>query len=186
MPNLLVKDTNTLPNLLKTKSSKVFNILYDNYSPALFGIICRMVKNTATAQELLQDVFVKVWKNMDNYDTSKGTLFTWLLNITRNACIDYLRSSRYKIEHRLNAEISDSNVVLTGLDYNPDKSELRNMALKLNHKYRQIIDLVYFWGYTQEEVSKMLRIPLGTVKTRSRSGIKELREFYKKETKFNK
>lgn len=183
MTKLLEKDNDTLPNLLKTKSNKVFNILYDNYSPALYGIIYRMVQNTATSQELLQDVFMKIWKNIDSYDKTKGTLFTWMLNITRNACIDYLRSSRHKMEQRHNGEVSDTDAVSTGFLYNPDKSELRGMVLKLDHKYRQIIDLVYFWGYTQEEVSKMLNIPLGTVKTRSRSGLHDLRELYNKENK---
>lgn len=178
-----VKDTSQLPDLLKLKSSEAFASLYDNFSPALYGVICKMVQNTSTGEELLQDVFVKIWKNIDRYDAAKGTLFTWMLNITRNTCIDYLRSSRHKQQMQLNGAPPEYTAFGAELNYNPENSELRGLALKLEHKYRQIIDLVYFWGYSQEEVSQMLNIPLGTVKTRSRHGLQELRNLYKN---FNK
>ncbi|HRI19707.1 MAG TPA: RNA polymerase sigma factor [Panacibacter sp.] len=178
MTTTLVKDTNQLPDLLKLKSREAFESLYDNFSPALYGVICKMVQNTGTGEELLQDVFVKIWKNIDRYDASRGTLFTWMLNITRNTCIDYLRSSRHKMQMQLNGAPLESISVGAELNYNPENSELRGLALKLEHKYRQIIDLVYFWGYSQEEVSQMLNIPLGTVKTRSRNGLQELRKLY--------
>ena len=70
--------------LLQSGSETAFNILYDRYSPALYGIVVKIVKEEEVAQDVLQDGFVKIWKNFSNYDKSKGTLFTWLLNIVRN------------------------------------------------------------------------------------------------------
>ena len=85
-------DTIRFPGLLKTRSRDAFAELYDKYSGAFYSIICRMITNANVAEELLQDVFIKVWKNIDKYDPSKGSLFTWMLQISRNTCIDYLRT----------------------------------------------------------------------------------------------
>jgi RNA polymerase sigma factor (sigma-70 family) len=76
---------------LKAKNREAFAELYDRYSPALFGFICKLVKNQRMAEELLQRAFIKIWKNIDNYDESKGTLFAWILRITRNTCNEYLQ-----------------------------------------------------------------------------------------------
>jgi len=166
-----------LPELLKTKSREAFSKLYDKYSGAIYGIIYKMIQKQNIAEELLQDVFVKVWKNIDKYESTKGALFTWMLQITRNTCIDYLRTKEHK--RKFYNEINLQETLPTPeVQYNSENSELRNLAYKLDIKYRQIIDLVYFWGYSQEEVSKMLNIPLGTVKTRSRTGLQELRNLY--------
>ena len=184
MISVAPSETNHFTELLKTKSREAFSSLYDKYSAALFSIICKIVQNTTVAEELLQDVFVKVWKNIEKYDTSKGSLFTWMLNIARNTCIDYLRSNRYKLQLK-NVERSPETLAAPNQTaYNAENSEMRGLAVKLDHKYRQIIDLVYFWGYTQEEVAKMLDIPLGTVKTRSRAGLQQLRYLYQNENKF--
>ena len=175
-------DTNQLVTLLQAKNREAFSSCYDNYSGAMFGVICRMVNDKTIAEELLQDVFVKVWKNIDSYDGGKGTLFTWMLNIARNTCIDHLRSKQYKqylqtssngLEH---SEIISKTPLVSHIAEN---RELRTLTQKLDVKYSEIIDKVYFLGYSQEEVSKMLNIPLGTVKTRSRSGLQQLRSLYK-------
>ena len=179
MTTSTVNDSKQLCELLKTRSSNAFAQLYDKYSGALYGIICRMVQNANVAEELLQDVFVKVWKNIDKYDTEKGSLFTWLLQITRNTCIDHMRTKQHKF--RFNADIDTQKEKVASQhegSYNFENTELRNLAFKLEYKYRQIIDLVYFWGYSQEEVAQMLNIPLGTVKTRSRAGLQQLRTLY--------
>ena len=178
MITMPANDTLQLCELLKTRSSNAFSQLYDRYSGALYGIICKMVQNQNVGEELLQDVFVKVWKNIDKYDASKGTLFTWLLQITRNTCIDYLRTKQHKIKFSDSELQKEKTAAQNEGHYNVENTELRSLAHKLEYKYRQIIDLVYFWGYSQEEVSNMLKIPLGTVKTRSRTGLQQLRNLY--------
>lgn len=180
MPQETAIQISQLPALLKAKSREGFAYLYDRYSGAVYGIICKIVKHEPAGEELLQDVFVKVWKNIEQFDESKGSLFTWLLNIARNTCIDYLRSRNHKFS-MLTAGNGEPEMEKTGdtvHTYHTEHSELRTLAYKLDAKYRQVIDLVYFWGYSQDEVAKMLNMPLGTVKTRSRTGIQHLRALY--------
>ena len=87
-----------LLELLRRQDRKAFNYLYDNYSDALYGVILKVVRTEETAQDLLQEIFVKIWKNIAQYDSSKGRLFTWMLNIARNTSIDYLRVNRLEIQ----------------------------------------------------------------------------------------
>lgn len=167
---------NDLVALLKQQQTAGFSILYDQYAHILYGIIVKIVKDKAVAEDVLQESFVKVWKNIQHFNEEKGTFFTWLLNVTRYTAIDYLRSRQYKQFLK--------NQTVTGNEYIEEKlpsagseySGLKEMVAKLEHKYREIIDLVYFMGYTQDEVSKILGLPLGTVKTRARAGLQILRK----------
>lgn len=160
--------------LLKQDAQKGFELIYTRYSSALYGILIRIVDDFKIAEDLLQDSFVKIWKNLDNYDESKGTLFTWMLNITRNTGIDYIRSRQFKnwqqnkSENELDTE--DYNTV-----YDTDTIGIRQLTLKLETKYREIIELLYFKGHTQQQAAAILNIPLGTVKTRTRQALLTLR-----------
>ena len=82
--------------LLQQRSDHAFSYLYDNYSGALFGIINSIVPDKDTASDVLQEVFVNIWRKIESYDSSKGRLFTWMLNIARNAAIDKIRSKNYR------------------------------------------------------------------------------------------
>lgn len=166
-----------LKELLK-KEDKSFTILYDNYSKSLFGVICNLVRNTEEAEDVLQEVFVKIWKNIDSYDESKGRLYTWMLNIARNTSIDKLRSKNYNNSQK---NLSTDNFVHI-LDDNSktinkiDAIGIKEFIMKLKPKCIQIIDLLFFKGYTQQEASEELEIPLGTVKTNNRNCMNELRK----------
>lgn len=167
--------------LLKNKNEESFSDLYDNYSRALYGVIFKMVNDNEVAEDILQEVFIKIWQHIDKYDSTKGTLFTWMINITRNSCRDYFRSKHY----RLQMMVSENSLEKVNTDdkdfyvtYQNENYELHQLTQCLDLKYKQIIDLVYIFGYSQEEVSKMLNLPIGTVKTRSRTAIKILRELY--------
>jgi RNA polymerase sigma factor (sigma-70 family) len=152
--------------------------LYQNYSPALFGTINKMIADEQISEDILQEAFVKIWNNFDQYDSSKGRLFTWMINITRNLTIDTLRSKSYKKQQKIFSEdyIVNANQdrlsTVTFYDTIGLKKEVQN--LKPDQKI--IIDLAYFNGFTQEEISKEMNIPLGTVKTRMRTAIIELRK----------
>ena len=106
-----------LVSLLKNKDANAYNVLYDNYSSALYGIVSRIIPAEEIAQDLLQDVFIKIWKNIEKYDTSKGRLFTWMLNIARNSAIDYSRSKQFKLENKIHDidnsvyEVNEQNIV---------------------------------------------------------------------------
>jgi RNA polymerase sigma-70 factor, ECF subfamily len=164
--------------LLRTQDQNAFSYLYDNYSAALNSVITRMVDDTQIAEDILQETFVKIWNNFGQYDASKGRLFTWMINITRNLSIDTLRSKGYKKQQKI---FANENIVsgLSDKNYGANKFDtigLRNQILNLKPDQKIIIDLAYFNGYTQEEISKEMNIPLGTVKTRMRTAIIELRK----------
>jgi RNA polymerase sigma factor (sigma-70 family) len=169
--------------LLKQKDQQAFSYLYDNYAASLNGVIFRLIDDRQLAEDILQEAFIKIWNNLAGYDERKGRLFTWMLNVTRNLTIDTLRSRAYKKQTKISG---DENSVI---DYSndPDISGrfdtmgLRKQMNSLKPEQKIIIDLAYFNGYTQEEISKELDIPLGTVKTRMRSAILELRKMFKNE-----
>lgn len=165
-----------LPLLLK-KDDRSFTLLYDNYSKSLYGIIFNLIKDKEEAEDVLQEVFVKIWKNIDTYNTSKGRLYTWMLNIARNTSIDKLRSKNFNNNQK---NLSTDNFVHI-LDDNSktinqiDAIGIKEFIKKLKPKCIQIIDLLFFKGYTQQEASDELEIPLGTVKTQNRNCMNELR-----------
>ncbi len=166
---------------LQTKSAAAYSDLYNSYATALYGVTYRMVRNRDVAEELLQDAFIKIWIHIDTYSPIKGTLFTWMLNITRNICKDYFRSKHYQ-HQKLVSENGLRQIDFISnpsqITYQDESRDLHQMTQTLELKYKEIIDYVYIYGYTQEEVSKMLKIPIGTVKTRSRNAIKILRDLY--------
>lgn len=170
-----------LVTLLKRKDANAYSLLYDNYSAALFGVISRVIPAQEIAEDLLQDVFIKIWKHIDNYDASKGRLFTWMLNIARNASIDYSRSKQFKMENKIQG-IENSGYEVnrhTAVQNNTDFIGVKEQVSKLKEDYRILVDMIYFAGYTQEDTAKELNIPLGTVKTRVRAAIIKLRDTLK-------
>jgi RNA polymerase sigma-70 factor, ECF subfamily len=162
--------------LLQTQNKEAISLLYDNYSSALYGVVLRIVRSPDVAQDVMQDSFVKAWKYGPNYDASKGRLFTWLLNIARNTAIDVTRSSAFRMSEKT-VDLK-SLVGFGGATNNPEHIGLRKIVDSLDPKYRTLVDLVYFQGYTQQEVEKELNIPIGTIKTRLRAAISELRKSF--------
>ena len=162
---------------LKLKDAQAFSYLYDNYSAAIMGVIYKMTENTELSEDILQEVFIKIWNNFDNYDSSKGKLFTWMLNIARNLTIDNLRSKSYKKQQQIHGDensVSNIEAETAGMSQF-DILVLRKKIDKLKPEQKIIIDLAYFGGYTQDQIATETKIPLGTVKTRMRSAIIELR-----------
>ncbi len=161
---------------IKQQDKEAFAQLYDNYSGALFGVILRVVQKEAVAEDVLQEAFVKIWKNFKSYDSSKGRLFTWMLNIAKNTAIDKLRSKSYKQEIQIAGDdvyVLDKN---SHHETNTDIIGLRENVAKLKPEYKAVIDLTYFGGYTHEEAAEELDLPLGTVKSRIRIAIRELKK----------
>jgi RNA polymerase sigma-70 factor (ECF subfamily) len=109
-------DAATLVQMLKSKSERGFDLLYDKYSGALYSILMKIVRRTDVADDLLQDVFLKIWKYIDGFDPARGTLFTWMLNIARNHAIDYLRSSGYQQQmQQVNVDFSSLHLDYIGV-----------------------------------------------------------------------
>ncbi|CAH0997314.1 ECF RNA polymerase sigma factor SigK [Emticicia aquatica] len=167
-----------LVSLLKGKDQKGFNILYNNYSGALFGVINKIVQSNDDANDLLQDTFLKIWRNIDNYDPSKGSIFTWMMNISRNLAIDKVRSADFR-DSSQNISMEENVVYQVDNEYqivqDIDSIGLKKVVDNLKPEYKQLIELVYYKGYTQAEVSEEFGIPLGTVKTRIKAAVGSLR-----------
>ncbi len=168
-----------LVQLLKSKDSKVINILYEKYSLALFGVIYRVLNDQKLAEEQLQECFLKIWNYAESYDATKGRLYTWMLRIARNLAIDVTRSKSFKQQRKIqDLENSVSTIERHHhLEINTDTIGVKELIEKLNTKYALIIDKIYFQGYTQAEAAEELDLPLGTVKTRTRKALGLLKEY---------
>ncbi|GAB3513562.1 RNA polymerase sigma factor [Spirosoma knui] len=167
---------------LHRRDQQAFQWLYDQYSPALYGVVLRIVRDEEQAQDLLQDIFVKIWKNLDAYDSSKGRLFTWMLNVARNTAIDALRARKTQPSGAIRTD--EDNVHIVDRQHhteqpNPDHIGIQEVVGQLRPERKQLIDLVYFGGYTHEEAAEELNLPLGTVKTRIRAALQELKQLFK-------
>jgi RNA polymerase sigma factor (sigma-70 family) len=161
---------------LKQKDNQAFSYLYDNYAGALCGIIKQIIVDNDLVNDVTQEVFVNIWRRIDSYDPAKGRLFTWMLNIARNAAIDKLRSREYQVglkQQPIDDQEWSHPVVRIGID----DFGLKKVIMQLKDEQRMLIDLSYYQGYTHEQIAKALNIPLGTVKTRLRSALTQLRTY---------
>jgi len=143
----------------------------------LYSVIIKVVFDQNVAEDTLQETFIKVWKNSHKYDQSKAKLFTWLFRIARNTAIDKLRSHHKK--QQKNIQIEASNVYLLPVaSLNQDVMDIKKHVNTLDEKYQIVIDALFFKGMTQQEASEALEIPLGTVKSRLKIGLRELKKIY--------
>lgn len=159
---------------LRQKENQAFSYLYDHYSGALYGIINQIVADTELSNDVLQETYVNIWRRIDTYDAGRGRLFTWMLNIARNAAIDKTRSKGFQQSQR-QISLADGEMIPAIVRPGVDDLGLKKMILKLKDEQRLLIDLSYFQGFTHEQIAKALDIPLGTVKTRIRSALTQLR-----------
>ena len=165
---------------LKRKDNQAFSTLYDNYAGALYSIIKQIITDNAElAGDVLQEVFINIYRKIDTYDQTKGRLFTWMLNIARNASIDALRSKSYQNSQK-NQSLPDNvykAAANQSIQLNIDNIGLKKVLEKLRPEHRVLVELAYFKGFTHEEIAEMMSMPLGTVKTRIRNALLQLREY---------
>ena len=173
-PNIPITEEE-LVQRLQQQQEAAMTILYDRYAAALYGVILRIIKSEAVAEDVMQECFVKIWLSFEQYQPEKGKLFTWIVNIARNAAIDKIRSKEYRVGSK-NRSIDESpvNHLKSGYELKPEHIGIQDVLQKLNPDQKTIIDMMYFEGYSQSEVSEKLDIPLGTVKTRTRAAMKML------------
>ena len=163
---------------LQQRDEKAFERLYELYSESTFGIIFNIVRDEAIAEEVLQDVFIKIWDNASSYSSKKGRFFTWVLNIARNAAIDKVRSKAFKNKKKnLKAEffvdiLEDQN----SFSKRTDTIGIRKFVNALEPVCQKVIEFLYFKGFTQKDAAESLEMPLGTIKTRNRICLSRLRE----------
>ncbi|PCE63466.1 RNA polymerase sigma factor [Sediminicola luteus] len=163
--------------LLQERDEKAISLLYEHYSDTLYGVALKVVKDEELAQDVLQESFVKIWNKSDSYDASKAKLFTWLFRITRNTAIDKLRSLGNKQEKEIQIDVSD--VYNLGVEsISPDALDLKKHLGTLDPKYQIVLEALFFQGMTQQEASEALDIPLGTIKSRLKIGLREMKKIY--------
>ncbi|WP_194852389.1 RNA polymerase sigma factor [Nonlabens antarcticus] len=173
---------NAQPDLLIARmqegSEVAFTRIYERYQKALHGVIFAIVKKEDVAQEILQDVFIKIWKNADTYDSNSGRFFTWILNIARNASVDYLRSKRHKnsLKNLSSDNFVDIIVSKSDLDEQTNTMFVKQWVEKLEPMCIKIIDVIFFKGFTFKDGAEELDMPSGTLKTRHRKCLNSLRE----------
>ena len=174
MGTLQTYDERELVAALRQQDEGAFGYLYDHYAGALFTVIRQIVGDGEVSNDVLQETFVSIWRKIQQYDETKGRLFTWMLNIARNAAIDKTRSKGFQQTSRLQP-LADGDGMHTSIKPGVDDYGLKKVLLKLKEEQRLLIDLSYFQGFTHEQIAKALDIPLGTVKTRIRSALTQLR-----------
>lgn len=165
----------------KDKNETAFSYIYDHYSSALFGVIIRMVEDTEKANDILQESFIKIWNNADKFDPEVARLYTWMHRICRNTTLNYMnkKSERLKV---VSLHSQQEVFTKTIQNFNPDVLDLKVKVEGLEEKHQEILEYLYFKGFTQQEASDSLKIPLGTVKSRTRTALNKLREIYSSES----
>ncbi len=145
----------------------------------MYAVILQLIPEEEIANDILQEAFINIWRSFDKYDATKGRLFTWMVVLVRNTAINHMRSKFYKQHQKndsLNLYVSYLEDKIRSKDVPVNHIGLRKQVNKLRPEYRDVLELGYFNGLTQEEISKVLQIPIGTVKTRLRNAINELRK----------
>ncbi len=168
---------------IKAKDTEALSQLYDAYNRLLFGMILSIVKSKPEAEDVLQEVFMKIWQKADSFREGRGNVFNWIVTITRNRAIDRIRSKGYKTQQKASADVNDPAVKLLSKNHNPLESTIfsdrakmvKNALSEIPEKQSKVLKVAYYRGMTQSEISEDLNIPLGTVKTRMRQGMLKLK-----------
>lgn len=163
--------------LLENGDKKAISLLYEYYSDAIYGVILKIISDEEVAQDVLQESFIKIWKNSKKYDASKAKLFTWLYRIAYNTAIDKVRSLKNKTNKEVQIDISSVYRIKSN-ELNQDVLDIQKHLGTLDEKYQIVINALFFDGMTQQEASEELDIPLGTIKSRLKIGLRELKKIY--------
>lgn len=167
-----------LVSSLKMKDQQALAALYKMYAPSLNGIILRIVINEETTEDLLQETFVKIWNSIDKYDESKGRLFTWMSRLAKNIAIDQLRKKSHINSNKhvdIQEKVTDIDLRLS-YKINTDLIGIKTLTKAMTPMQRMLLNMVYFEGYTHSEIAEELNLPLGTVKSKIRFALLELRK----------
>ena len=166
---------------LKAREPHAMSELYDRYARVAYSLILRIVRNTAVAEDLVQETFLRVWHRVHSFDADKGALGAWLLTVARNRAIDHLRSLDGRMEaNAISLQHLERPAWFANLDTGAlalDRvRRLQGAFEKLTPHQRQVIDMAYYEGMSQTEMAERLKQPLGTIKTWTRGALKILRD----------
>lgn len=176
-------DDTTLVRLLVAKDSDALGTLYDRYGSLVFSLAFAIINERGTAEEITQDVFLKIWENAEMYDQAKASFKNWLNRIARNRAIDVLRQERHRPEHRTvdwedvaKTHFVDHTSPAEVVELRQQQDRIRNALAQIPSEQQSALSLAYLQGYTHQEIAQHLNQPLGTIKTRIRMAMKKLRD----------
>ncbi|AFH60039.1 RNA polymerase sigma factor [Paenibacillus caseinilyticus] len=167
---------------ITARDEEALTMLYDRYEKAVYAFAYRMVQDPMMAEEVVQELFLRIWNAAARYDSGQGKLTTWMFTLTRNITIDALRKKRRRspqqpAEPEALAFVADERADTEGEVESRWVGEEIQAALQvLNQDQKQVLEWIYYQGYTQQEVSERYAIPLGTVKSRVRLALKQLQQ----------
>jgi RNA polymerase sigma-70 factor (ECF subfamily) len=167
--------------LIGEKDPEAFEVFYDRHGGVAYSLAYRIVGEKAAAEDVTQEAFISIWKSGARFDRARGSVRSWMLSIVRNRAIDALRSRAGKapklsfdddaiLEQRPSEELTDDEAMRR-----ETATELRGALGELPGEQSKVIELAYFGGFSQSEISRMLGVPLGTVKGRMRLGLEKIR-----------
>ncbi|HYQ86131.1 MAG TPA: sigma-70 family RNA polymerase sigma factor [Bacteroidota bacterium] len=168
---------------IMTRDSVALSALYDRYARLIYSLIRSVIKNHEEAEDLLQEVFVQLWERASTYDAARGSVYTWIVTLARNRAIDQVRSKSFQQQNKIAREVGP-DMLYSPMENSPfdlvvAEERSRKMRDALNQippEQSQVIHIAYFGGCSQSEIAAQLNIPLGTVKTRMRQGMKKLQQ----------
>lgn len=165
---------------IRDRDHAAFEYLYDHYSSALYGVVFRILRNEKISEEVLQDSFLRIWERIHQYDASRGTLFTWMVNVARHLAIDKTRSKEISREKKTGSIDTLVHTVDTedADDRNIETIGIKEVLKVLPSEQQFVVEYLYFRGYSQSELAEDFNIPLGTIKTRLRTALQKLRSTF--------
>lgn len=171
-----------LISMVGDEDPDAFAALYDRHSRAAFSLGYRIMGQRQTAEDLVQEVFLKVWRSATSYRAERGSVRTWILSIVHHRGIDQLRATasrqRTKDRFEADAEKSQPSEAFAETWKNSQRDQVREALKTLPEEQLKVLELAYFSGYTHLEISELMNLPLGTVKGRMRLGLKKMRDYF--------
>jgi RNA polymerase sigma-70 factor (ECF subfamily) len=157
-----------------------FSQLYDQTASRVLGLVRRLLKDSAQSEEVTQEIFLEVWQNAKRYDPAKGSATTWILTMSHRRAVDRIRSSQSTRDRDTKIGLRDMETeydsVSESVEIRVEHERVGQALLRLTELQRQAVTLAYYGGYSHSEVAEMLKVPIGTVKTRLRDGMIRLRD----------
>lgn len=172
-----------LMSLITRRDSAAFEHLYDRYAPVILGTVVKIVQNRAEGEEILQEAFWRVWNQAETFDADKGSFRSWVFSIARRLALDLLRRRNVRPqparneseERRFDQEAAPGVSVPEAAEMAIAATQLRGALGRLSDEQYQVLELAYFKGLTRQEIARATGLPLGTVHTRARLGLQNLR-----------
>ena len=169
-------------SLVQEANPEAFSVLYDRHSRSAYSLAYRMMGERQAAEDLVQDVFLRLWRSTSSYRADRGSVRTWILTIVHNRGVDQIRSSssrrRTQDKVEASAEVSQPSEAFAETWRNSRRDEVRQALKTLPPDQLKILEMAYFSGYTHVEIAEMMDLPLGTVKGRMRLGLKKIKDYF--------